>query len=229
MEVVESEAEAVKRSSRVSFGEGAEEKTGSEWSRVGGPTPHAKKIPNEMFFDEDGAEVSVAEASAKAEAPPTEAPVDEPPARVPAELAPEVSAVVTAATQPSSSEASTAPAADASPVDVPATETPVAQVGFYKSSTAEVAAEDAPATAPASTTDTQAAEAPAAEDAPPVTQKIGVTGSPSAADAGKADNTFEESYEEDFADDTQNSMSKAITSGAEESGTFEASFEDGKG
>jgi len=197
VEVIEIEAEAKGRSSRVSFGAGAEEKSGNDWGRAGGPTPHPKKIPNELFFDEDGAEVSVAEAPAPAAAPPTEAPVE-----VPVEPAAEVS--------------TPAAPAEAPAVDVPATVTPVAQISAYESSTVETPAVDAPAGATASAT-------PAAEDAPAAAQKIGVTGSPSAGAVGKADDTFEESYEEDFADDTQNSMSKALASGAEDSGTFEDS------
>jgi hypothetical protein len=168
------------KNSKVSFSGGENEERSQNWQRAGGPTPHPKKIPSELFYaDEDAPAAKEASSPAAAAGAPAES--------VPRELIIEESV-------PREFVAEAPPAAEAA--EAPPAAAPVA-AGISPSKGNDASAE------------------------PP---KVGVAAAPDSADAS---GTFED-YSNDFADDTQNSMSKALndTKGVDESGTFEDTFEE---
>jgi len=199
------------RGVKVSFDPDAGSPQGSEWERVGGPTPHPKKIPSDIIYEDD-AEVAAKSSPPPAEAPADAAPVEEPAAPAEAEVAPapvEAEPAPAAAEPAPAAEAAVAPADAPAPVETPAVETPVAEA------TTDVA--------PAQEFDPAQDQAAVPEPA-----KVGVAGTPKDG-AAVAGDSYDEDYEDDFADDTQTSMSKAMDGKEGLDDTFEGSASFDKG
>lgn len=233
---------------RVSFSGEQTEESAHDWQRVGGPTPHPKKIPKEMFFEDEDEDGQQGAKAVPSESTPGGAAVA---SLAQASLAGIVPQKLEESQQAAAAEPSSTPSSAVNKLaqasvagQVPAAMEEKQEAALPAEPSPASPAQAAPAAAseevaPAAASETPAQAAPAQEFDPGQAQPekvVGVAGPSTNVDdsvtKGKADASASgdyddgfEDYEDDFADETANNLSKAMPDeqgmSAENSGTFE--------